>query len=264
MMKTKLLLLAALMLVATAGISQAKTDKPPKGDTVVTIMMPPEASFNTLKKGLKDVSWKKIVFSQELKPARDFVGYQIGVLFANWSVAAASKDQAMLDTISSNIIKLTKNIDIDDDAVLINVKKRIEKFSDYLKDDSTNSYQKISSEIRYIRDEVKTYYSKSGNKTMVDQIGFGAWLEFLYIGLQGVNEKYDPKITTVFNRSQEVDYFLRLADADPKLAPITGFLKSIKPKLTLRDGKTLSKKDVAALLAEIKSFRVSLAKVPAK
>ncbi|MEK6793885.1 MAG: hypothetical protein AABZ39_03860 [Spirochaetota bacterium] len=256
-MKRLLLAVATVFMAVAAFVTPA--EKPPRGDTTIRVIFPPEAAFISLKRQLRDVDWKKLIYTNELKPKKDVVGYQIGVLFANWSVAAATREEQYVNIISTNIIRLTRDIDIDDDSVLVSIKKRVQKFGDYFKDDKPESYRKIESEIRYIKDELKRYYGRTGNKTIVDQIGFGAWLEFNYIGANGLLLKYNPASTIVFNRAIEIDDFLAKANADKRMANIIDFLRAVKPKMTIKEGKTLSKAELTALRDQIGAFRTKLA-----
>lgn len=256
----RMFLVAATVCMAVATLLTS-AEKPARGDTTIRVIFPPEAAFISLKRQLRDVDWKKLIYTNEIKPKKDIVGYQIGMLFANWSVAAATREEQYVNIISTNIIRLTRDIDIDDDSVLVSIKKRVQKFGDYFKDDTPESYRKIEAEIRYIKDELKRYYGRTGNKTIVDQIGFGAWLEFNYIGANGLLLKYNPASTVVFNRSVEIDDFLAKAASDKRMLNIVEFLRAVKPKMTLKDGKTLSKAELAALRDQIGAFRVKLAAI---
>lgn len=250
MKKAVSLLLLVLIVVSCGNKSDAKKE------IVVDRILPPQASFYALRRQTKEktINWSSVLFKEPIEASEYASGFQAGVLFVNWSIASIIGDEQAVEVLTENWVRLMSGMEVEEDAFLLQMKKRIDNLSVYLSDSDAQAYRKVTSEVEAIYSDFREYYKKIGREEILKQATFAAWLEFLYAGLGGVIDNYDSEVAKLFYREQEIDYFIDSFEKDELYKNETNFLQSIKPYLSVREG-VVSKEQLITVYEKVKAFR---------
>lgn len=255
------LLLVFTMLTFTGCNGCASNDVPEieeesTEEEVVYRIMPPQAFFSSISRKIEDIRWSDFLNTNAMKMNQDYVGYQLGSVFVNWSIAAILKDEKKAHVLATNWMELTSDIDIDDDAITLKMKDAVDALEKFFTNRTEENHEVMNEQISEVINDLEEYYQKVENETMVRQIGFGIWFEFLHLGVEGILANYDQAKTTIFNREGDLNYFIQEFGKDPALAEMVTFLQKIKPRLTLEEGETISKEQLISLRNELEDFRL--------
>ncbi|MBN8217331.1 MAG: hypothetical protein J0L75_11865 [Spirochaetes bacterium] len=244
--------IAALFLASCTTDSGARDDHK-KNEAKLP---PAQLAFISIKNQLAGVDWNKAIDGQKLKPVPGLVGFQIGLKVPNLTLALFTRNDQAAKGLTQDIIDLSKAIDIDDEAVLLQIKDRATRINTMVQDTRADNYGDLLSELAGIEQIIKVYFKSRGNDTVIQQVVFGTWLEFLHISL-GVqlNQNLAESLPGFFSRAAEISYFRekfkKAGVADPELE----FLKKNEPYLNAPSGKTLTRDQMLALEKSVGELR---------
>lgn len=217
---------------------------------------PAQLAFISMKNQLAGVDWNKAIDTQKIKPVPGLVGFQIGLKVPNLTLALFTRNDAVSKTLTQDIIDLSKAIDIDDEAVLLQIKDRATRINTMIQDTRADNYGDLLSELSGIEQIIKTYFKSRGNDAVIQQVIFGTWLEFLHISLGvQVNQNLAESLPGFFSRAAEVAYF-REKLKKPGVAEMElEFLKKNEAYLNAPSGKTLTRDQMLALGKSVNELR---------
>ncbi len=215
-------------------------------------ILPPQASFSAIRKNLAGIPWQSFVDTRKLPFIPERSGVRLGTTLAQWSLAATLGDEKSGDLLAGHLVRLAKEMDIDDEALLIRVKNRLDQSSIKNRDEAG-----IRSDIRFIEKEMRLYFEQKNKTEWNTQFLFGSWLEFLSIILQGLESQKDPAFTGVLSRAHEADFFLeRFSQANGDYARETAFLKSARSWFQLQEDRGLKTAEIQKLSSLVKELKV--------
>lgn len=258
MTKRMLLLIAltAIVIFPTLIGCQKKRERPK--EIVIQRIMPPQSSFHALRRMTRGaIKWVDIICTDKLVANDDYSGFQMGVIFANWTVASLIQDEDKIESLTTNWVELTQDFEIEDDAVLLRAKEKIDNLKSYVDAGDRASYNLLTTEIKAIYNDFKDYYEKEGDEQFIYQATLAIWAEFLYIGINGVLslDEFDRDVTILFNRAQEIEYFRELLKTKKGFRKEVKFLTYLRPQLTLVTDERLTKEQLTHVRDLIKEFR---------
>lgn len=253
-MKSLFPILAALALLAGGCSSDSSMrDGSRKNESKLP---PAQLAFISMKNQLSGVDWNKPIDTKAVKPTPGLVGYQIGLKVPNLTLALFTHNETASKALTTEIIELSKVIDIDDEAVLLQIKDRAGRINNLVRDSKGDNYADLITELGGIESLIKTYFHSRGNDTVIQQIIWGTWLDFLRISLEvQLGQNLNQSLPGFFSRAAEVSYFRE------KLKKVNGadremdFLKKQEGYLNASSGRTLSRDEMSALLKSVNELR---------
>lgn len=229
-------------------------EEPPR-EFKVEAVMPTQGMLNTLQRKMHNIDWVSYVHTDRIEPKNAYVGYQMGVLIANWTICVLSKDEEAMARVSTNWFTFARDIDINDDLILLRIRDKVRGWDEALKNPNDENYRKIKRSISEIKNELTEYYADNNNGTVLKQIGFAVWLELMYIGVEAMMDNYEESVTTVLNRNKDANYFAANLAEDGNLEYAAKFVEELSSMLNLSDGKTMSLEELELLRDKILAFR---------
>lgn len=224
-------------------------------DIKIERIMPPQASFYAMMRHTKEIDWSKHISTKEIIGNKKHAGYQTGIMFVNWTIASITKQNESVKQIASNWTKLTIDLEIDD-SVILNAKENLDNIEKYLDKADKDSYRKMTKEIKRVYADIKEYYESKGQGDIVEQATFAVWMEFLYISINGFVTKYEEQKAELFNRTQEINYFLQMFEDKKGFEAEVDLLKSLKEPIQEGSGK-MTKESLESITTLIEDFRSS-------
>lgn len=244
---------AALLLVISCSTDSSVRDDHRKNESKLP---PAQLAFISMKNQLAGVDWNKPIDTRKAKITAGLVGYQIGLKVPNLTLSLFTHNEAASKTLTTEIIELSKAIDIDDEAVILQIKDRASRINTLVNDTKGDNYADLLNEMGGIESLIKTYFRSRGNDAVIQQIIWGTWLEFLRISLDvQLGQNLSESLPGFFSRAAEVNYFReklkKVSGADAEL----DFLKKHEAYLNASSGKTLTRDEMTALLKSVKELR---------
>lgn len=219
----------------------------------------PKTILYSVNRKLENVDWSHYVKTYpEMDYKQPIGGIQTGILFANWSVATLVKDQERAEKISEKIMRFTKEVNIEDDAVLLNIKEKIEYIGENLDKENRSTKRTVQTEIREIKEILKRNFTQNNDDIMLKQLAFGTWIEFVCIVTSALDDHYDAHASTVLNRAAEIAVYVEDFEDDPAMDRYAVFLKEIKSYFDLEQKESLSQEKLKELKTQLKNFKKEL------
>jgi hypothetical protein len=254
-MKNKKYILTFLAIINILMITTCSQKQNNKNNLTIEKIMPPQAMYSSMRKHLTTVNWSDYMIKQELTAKEEYLGYQIGTLFVNWTVAITSDNKKAATRIQNNIKTLIKELDIDDDVFVLLMKQNLDKVTTLLNDNPRKNYRQIIKLVKSTKKEIITYFKNKDDETALQQIAFSTWAEFLYIGLKAIDQKYSVGFSEIFNRSQEAQYFLDYLSGNPKMSEARELCLQITPLLTASKSLAIEKSNLNSVKTKIDNYR---------
>ncbi|MBL8994020.1 MAG: hypothetical protein JNM63_11815 [Spirochaetia bacterium] len=218
-------------------------------------ILPPQAPFAVFRSKARSIPWKNFVDTRRLPLIPERSGVQLGLTLAQWSLAEILGDEKNADLISANLVRLSKEMDIDDEALLVRLKNRVEAKG------AQKTEEAVRKDIRAVEKELGSYFEKKGKGEWSHQLLFGSWLELLSVTLKGLTVANDPSLAGFLARRSEASYFLvRFAEGKGNYEKETAFLKEAMNYFDTQEKSGLGADDIRKLAALVHSLRTSYEK----
>ena len=232
------------------GCSQEK-----ESDLTLTKILPPQAPFAVFRNKAGAIPWKSFIDTRRLPLIPERSGVQLGLILVQWSLAETLGDEKNADLISANLVRLSKEMDIDDEALLVRLKNRVEAKG------SQKSEEAVRKDIRAVEKELGSYFEKKGKSEWSHQLLFGSWLELLSVTLKGMTVANDPSLAGFLARRSEASYFLyRFAEGKGNYERETAFLKEALNYFDSQEKSGLGTDDIRKLAGLVHGLRTSYEK----
>ncbi len=244
-----------ILFISLFGCSKNKNDVViNEGDVEVDVVLPQKAYFNSVRKQMADTDWGNYIYSEGISKFNDETGgYQIGILLTNCAFASAVKNEDMVKKITDQIIEFSGKLKITDEKIVYEVIDMANSFDALINDEN---YKEISNRIQQIEYKLKKYYFESDDKEIVEQIKFGTWIEAYYIVSKAIRDEYSSGLTNLFNRNQEINYFIETYSKYPEdYSGEINSLNAIRNFSNSKDG--ITKEKIEGIILEIEKLRKS-------
>lgn len=248
-MKTRQLFLFTFPFIL-ASIFLVSCGRDKEVDLTLHKILPPQAPFSAFRSKTKSIPWKNFVDTRRLPLIPERSGVQLGLTLAQWSLAETLGEKKDADQIAANLVRLSKEMDIDDEALLVRLKNRVEA------KETAKSEEAVRKDIRAVEKELGAYFDKKGKGEWSHQLLFGSWLELLSVTLKGMIAANDPSLAMFLARRGEAAYFLsRFAEGKGNYEKENAFLKEAMSYFDLQEKSGLRSEDIRRLAELLHGLR---------
>lgn len=224
-------------------------------DLTLNKILPPQAPFSAFRSKAKSIPWKNYLDTRRLPLIPERSGVQLGLTLAQWSLAETLGDEKSAELIGANLVRLSKEMDIDDEALLVRLKNRVETKG------ALKTEEAVRKDIRAVEKELGSYFEKKGKAEWSQQLLFGSWLELLSITLKGLVAANDPGLSGFLARRGEAAYFLnRFSEGKGNYERETAFLKEAMTAFDRQEKSGLAAEDIRKLSDLVHGLRSSYEK----
>lgn len=185
---------------------QADDSKEIEASFPVVHLSNPDEALNMLKREINPNSWSKYLTKyNSISDERNELCFVIGLNITNAILSVYLDDYDTAEDIIKSIKKDADNLNIKSNTI----EALIIKLSDDLKiEDKTLRSEVVKQTINLLQDSVISTLNIMGNGEEVLFLEFGGWLEAVNITSKLVINNYSENVSSVLNRSNEVNYFI--------------------------------------------------------